>query len=140
MKRSIVFAASLAAAFVGLMTTVRAADATYTADQAKRGEAIFDDWGRCYECHLKSLQGDPQRLTMPLIGDGFMRKWSAQPLSELHYKIRYTMPQMYRGQGTLRPQETADLIAYILQRNGVPPGDKEIAADESQLKQVMIKK
>ena len=140
MKGSMVFAASLAAAFVGLMTTVRAADATYTAEQAKRGEAIYADWGRCYECHLKTFEGDPQRQAAPIIGVGFMRKWSSQPLSELHYKIRYTMPQGYRGAGTLRENDVSDLIAYILQRNGVPPGDKELPKTEGELKQLMIKK
>jgi mono/diheme cytochrome c family protein len=140
MKHSMVLAASLAAACFGLMTPVQAADATYTADQAKRGEEIYNDWGRCYTCHLRSLEADPQQKAAPLIGVGFMRKWSAQPVSELHYKIRYTMPAAYRGQGTLRESEVSDLIAFLLQRNGVPPGDKELPKTEAELKALMIKK
>ena len=93
MKRLILLAAGLAVV-AGAVTTVHAAEATYTADQAKRGEEIYNDWGRCYTCHLKNLESDPQQKAAPLIGVGFMRKWSAQPLSELHYKIRLTMPAM----------------------------------------------
>ena len=138
MKRLMLVAAGLTLALAGTISTVRAADATYTPEQAKRGQEIFNDWGRCYTCHLNSLEGDPQQKAAPLVGVGFMRKWSAQPLSELHYKIRYTMPAMYRGQGTLRESEVSDLIAYILQRNGVPPGGQEIAKTEAQLKATTI--
>ena len=140
MKRLMLFAAGLAVALAGTMTTARAADATYSAEQAKRGEEIFNDWGRCYTCHLKSLEGDPQQKAAPLIGVGFMRKWSAQPISELHYKIRYTMPSAYRGAGTLREDQVSDLIAYLLQRNGVPPGGQELPKTEAALKQHMVKK
>jgi S-disulfanyl-L-cysteine oxidoreductase SoxD len=101
----------------------------YTDTQAKRGQTIYND--RCSSCHGEKLEG---RLAPPLTGDDFTYDWAKQPLSELFGKIRNTMPQ--DNPGKLSPQETADLVAYILQSAKFPAGRSELGSDEAVLKQI----
>jgi len=113
-------------------------DGVYTAAQAQRGEHIFNGVGRCYECHLRNLQGDPQRRALPLAGPDFVSNWSDKSLDDLFYKIQYTMPTDIRGAGTLPVEQVADLIAYIFQKNGYPAGSQELGTDRSQLKTIAM--
>jgi mono/diheme cytochrome c family protein len=101
----------------------------YTENQAKRGEAVYKD--RCTSCHGEMLEG---RLGPPLTGTDFINDWAKQPLSELYGKIRNTMPQ--DNPGKLTAQETADILAYILQTGKFPAGRGELNADEAVLKQI----
>ena len=101
----------------------------YTEEQAKRGQAIYTD--RCLSCHGEALRG---RLGPPLTGDDFIAAWEKQPLSELVNKIRNTMPQ--DNPGKLTGQQTADIVAYMLQAGKFPAGRAELGADEAVLKQV----
>lgn len=144
MKGWMMCAASLVAVFVGLMmTTARAADATFTAEQAKRGEEIYMDWGRCYYCHGRNLEGKPKHGATSLVGDRFIRSWSARPLSELHRKVHLNMPPggaNGSGAGTLLENQVSDLVAFMLQRNGVPPGATALPSRGDQLTDTMIKR
>jgi len=69
-----------------------------------------------------------------LTGDEFVSDFAKQPLSELFGKIRNTMPQ--DNPGKLMPEETADILAYILQAGKFPAGRAELRADEAALKQI----
>jgi mono/diheme cytochrome c family protein len=99
----------------------------YTAAQANRGQAVYKE--RCASCHGDSLGG---RLGPPLTGDDFLAAWDKEPLSELFGKIKNTMPQ--DAPGKLTSQQTADLLAYILQAGKFPAGNAELRADEAVLK------
>jgi cytochrome c2 len=101
----------------------------YTGEQAKRGEPIYKE--RCASCHGETLAG---RLGPPLTGDDFVGNWNRQPLSELFSKIRNTMPQ--DAPGKLTAQQTADIVAYVLQAGKFPPGGIELRSDEAALKQI----
>src|ERR1051325_7245437 len=101
----------------------------YTDVQARRGEVVYKD--RCASCHGGTLQGS---LGPPLAGDDFTGDWDKQPLSELFNKIRNTMPQ--DAPGKLSAQQTADVLAYILQAGKFPAGRTELRADEAALKQI----
>jgi cytochrome c len=114
-------------------------DGVYTAEQAQRGEKLFTGFGRCYVCHLRTLEGDKQQMATPLAGP-FLTVWNGRTLDDLAYKIRYTMPVGIRRAGTLTVEETSDLIAYILQQNKMPAGSQELGTDSSQLKQITIKR
>src|SRR2546426_11868178 len=70
----------------------------------------------------------------PLTGEDFVSDFAKQPLSELFGKIRNTMPQ--DNPGKLTPEETADILAYILQAGKFPAGRAELRADEAALKQI----
>jgi mono/diheme cytochrome c family protein len=104
--------------------TVR--DGVYTDAQAARGQAIYQK--QCASCHgakLEGLQGPP------LIADVFVSHWHTQPLSDLAGKIRNTMPA--GATGTLTPQQSVDLVAFILKSGGFPAGKTDLAADEATL-------
>ena len=47
------------------------ASGVYTADQAKRGQAVYVD--ACSKCHLDDLSGGKD--SPPLVGDDFLAGW-----------------------------------------------------------------
>jgi S-disulfanyl-L-cysteine oxidoreductase SoxD len=101
----------------------------YTEAQATRGQAIYKD--RCTSCHGDGLEG---RSGPPLTGEAFLTDWNKEPLFELANKVRNTMPQT--DPGTLSWQQTADLLAYILQAGKFPSGSRELRGDEQALKEI----
>jgi len=129
MSRQVVIAAALIVWMTSLThaqgaRTVR--DGVYTDAQAARGQAIYQK--QCVSCHgakLEGLQGPP------LIADVFVSHWHTQPLSDLAGKIRNTMPA--GATGTLTPQQSVDLVAFILKSGGFPAGKTDLAADEATL-------
>ncbi len=132
MSRQVVIAAALIVWVTSLThaqgaRTVR--DGVYTDAQAARGQAIYQK--QCVSCHgakLEGLQGPP------LIADVFVSHWHTQPLSDLAGKIRNTMPA--GATGTLTPQQSVDLVAFILKSGGFPAGKTDLAADEATLAKI----
>ena len=105
-----------------------ASDGVYTAEQAARGEALYDK--QCASCH------GPIRAFVPemaaLLGDHtFRAKWRGRPLGELFDLIRRTMPQ--DAPGSLSPAQSAELVAYILSGNRKPAGPTPLADDAERL-------
>jgi hypothetical protein len=72
----------------------------------------------------------------PLAGSDFLADWSAQPLLELANKIRRTMPK--DDSERLTPQQTAEVLAYMLQVGKFPTGRTELSPDDAALKQVSL--
>jgi mono/diheme cytochrome c family protein len=101
----------------------------YTDEQARRGQATYNI--QCASCHGDTLAG---RSGPPLTGGDFVSAWSKEPLSELFSKIRNTMPQ--DAPGKLTGDQTADILAYILQAGKFPAGRAPLRADEAALKQI----
>ena len=106
-------------------------DGVYTDSQAKRGEAVAN--AKCQACHGERLAGD---MGPPLAGADFLANWDGKPASELFEKIRTTMPQ--GEEGTLTPNQTADLISYLFQLSKFPGGTAELSSDASALAQIQI--
>ena len=101
----------------------------YTPEQATRGQGLYKE--KCAACHGESLGGG---LGPPLTGDFFISDFNKQPLSELVSKIRYTMPE--NDPGKLTPQQSTDIVAYILQVGKFPAGRAELRPDDAVLKQI----
>jgi mono/diheme cytochrome c family protein len=101
----------------------------FTADQAKRGADVYKS--RCASCHGDTLSG---ASGPPLVGNDFLEDWNKGPLSELFTKIRSTMPQ--NDPGKLSGEQTADIVAYILQAGKFPAGRAELRADVAALEQI----
>src|SRR5262245_59262607 len=115
---------------VAVQTSPRSiSDGVYTEQQAQRGQTIYR--ARCSSCHGDALGG---RTGPPLSGQDFATGWSAQPLIELANKIRRTMPRDESAR--LTSQETADVLAYMLQVGKFPSGRAELPTDDAALKQV----
>jgi mono/diheme cytochrome c family protein len=111
--------------------TRTANDRVYTDAQATRGRTLYR--GKCATCHGDALEG---KLAPALSGSAFLGVWGAQPLSELAGKIQKTMPA--DDPGKLKPSESADLVAYILQAGKFPSGRNELSADEAVLKSIVL--
>jgi mono/diheme cytochrome c family protein len=103
-------------------------EGVYTAEQATRGQAIYKE--RCATCHGATLGG---AQAPPLTGDEFMRVWGG-PLADLVNKIQNTMP--VNDPGKLTRQQSADLVAHMLQVGRFPAGRAELDADEAALKRI----
>jgi mono/diheme cytochrome c family protein len=107
-------------------------DGVYTEAQVERGLAVSK--ATCSACHGEGLVGSPDP---PLIGDPFLGVWSGRSLAELYDKIQTTMPG--NEPGTLKPQQVADAVAYILKVNNFPAGTTELAADKEAIKDIRIR-
>ena len=64
----------------------------------------------------------------------FAQSWSHPQLTvdDLAFLVRTTMPP--RMSRTLQPQETADVVAFLLSENDYPPGAETLALDSPRLK------
>jgi mono/diheme cytochrome c family protein len=121
------FAASLSlAVHAGQARTVE--QGVYSEAQATRGQQVYQ---LCQPCHGDTLGGG---LGPPLAGEDFLRNWRDWPLSDLATKIQNTMPQ--NNPGSLTPQQTADVMAYILKVGKFPAGPADLVSDAAVLKEV----
>jgi len=99
-------------------------DGVYTAAQADRGEGTARSV--CFACHSQSEWQTPM----------FIRVWSGRPIHQMWENLRMTMP--YDSPGRLSAQEYADVIAYMLELNGVPAGETELPSDSEGLMQITV--
>jgi S-disulfanyl-L-cysteine oxidoreductase SoxD len=138
--RVIVFALAITCVVSGFSRTVSSAqqavrttnDAVFTAEQAKRGEVLYQFI--CARCHGAALTGI--EAAPPLAGATFSASWSGAPMSDLFERIRVSMPQ--DKPGSLSRQQTADVAAYILSFNKAPAGQTELPGDADVLKAINI--
>ena len=105
-------------------------DGVYTADQANRGSALYQQ--QCASCHGKDLEGGGQ--TPPLTGDGFKSNWNGQPLGDLFERMSSTMPADEPGK--LSGDQNAEILAWMLKQNGFPAGSTPMKGDGGSLKQI----
>jgi mono/diheme cytochrome c family protein len=103
----------------------------YNEGQAKRGESI--SLRKCVICHGEELVGNE---APGLVGPDFLGSWTTQTLGDLFDRTKKTMPA--DAPGNLSPQETADLLAYMLSLNQFPAGEKELSSDMAILSQIRI--
>lgn len=104
----------------------------YTTVQVSRGQTIYQ--AECASCHREDLTG--QDMSPSLVGVGFAFKWQGRSVQELYASMRYGMPQT--APGSLSDRAYADLTAFLLSRNGFPPGEGELGADEDRLALIEI--
>jgi len=99
-------------------------DGIYTDAQAAQGAQRYK--ATCALCHGPVLEGNGE--APPLVGR-FMPDWEGTTLSDLYDKIHDTMPLF--APGTLKPEDTTDILAFILQANGFPSGATPLAAGDA---------
>jgi len=109
-------------------------DGVYSDAQAGRGKKAYIT--HCAECHNEGLQGGD--LAPALKGDDFLLQWNDKSMAELFERTQKTMPQS--NPGGLMPQETADILAYVLQVNRMPAGQADLPGDAAALKGITITK
>lgn len=105
-------------------------DGVYSERQAERGRVLY--LAQCASCHGDDLSG--MGFAPGLAGNDFLSLWTGQPLENLYSRTRTTMPEDMPG--SLLPEETMDLVAYVLQMNGLPPGPGEL--ERGNLEEIII--
>jgi hypothetical protein len=86
----------------------------FSAAQAERGKAVVD--AHCIRCHAASR---------PLSGDLFMLHWEGHTVARLFRKMKETMPPNQAD--AVSDQEKLDALAFVLQQNGFPAGEADVA-------------
>src|SRR5262249_54713493 len=99
-------------------------DGVYTQAQSDRGKAALLQNG-CNGCHAADLSG---AWGPALKGDRFVTDWENGSINRLFLKIRETMPPLNAEQ--VSPATKIDIVAYLLQVNGFPPGSTTLNADD----------
>jgi S-disulfanyl-L-cysteine oxidoreductase SoxD len=132
MQRGFAVAAILFAAAALSVAYAAGPDASgisYSAGQAEQGGTVYGL--RCVSCHGDTLTGGVGGGP-PLTGDYFFGLWGEQPLAAVYSFIKSAMPE--DNPGSLSNSQVTQVLAYILQFNGFPAGDAEMAigAEEVQ--------
>ena len=95
-------------------------DGIFTVAQAERGAAVFTSI--CADCHE----------TVEWQDDAFRARWDGESIWRFWHYIYEQMPD---GEPpyTLPRQQVTDVLTYILQLNGLPPGDMELGSDDDSI-------
>jgi PQQ-dependent dehydrogenase (methanol/ethanol family) len=76
---------------------------------------------KCQTCHGPELQGTGAPA---LKGRSFTLQWNGKTLSDLYNYVHQEMP--LGNPSSLRLQEYADIVAFILSQNGLPSGNEKL--------------
>lgn len=109
-------------------------DGIYTESQAERGEALYHH--ECAGCHGDKLTGKESENVPALTGKDFQEDWNGDTVGGLFKQILRKMPQ--DDPGTLTPQQTADLVAFLLNFNKFPAGKTELPAKTEVLDEIRL--
>ena len=98
----------------------------YTTAQADRGQVLYRS--KCASCHA------PNRVT----DDLFYTSFAGKPLWEMFDVISDSMPE--DDPGSLKKEEYADVIAYLLKLNNFPAGMDDLPSDKDALAAILMEK
>jgi mono/diheme cytochrome c family protein len=87
----------------------------YTAAQAANGAKAYQK--TCAGCHGAKLQGG---MGPALVGRQFWLNYAGKKASTLWSDVHTTMPMS--APGSVSAKRSVDIVAYLLQKNGVPAG------------------
>jgi sarcosine oxidase len=91
----------------------------YTQTQARKGAETYNKY--CSACHTRAEHS----------GEAFRSTWGGRTTFELFDYLRTTMPS--DNPGRLSRGEYTDIVAFLLQQNGMPAGPRRLSADPKQL-------
>jgi mono/diheme cytochrome c family protein len=109
-------------------------DGAYSEAQAARGRVLYE--AQCAFCHQSDLRG--QGFAPALIEDTFASRWQDGNLGDLFTIVKVTMPQ--DKPASLTDDENAAIVAYLLQANRYPAGQRDLGPDPAALKDVLFTK
>jgi mono/diheme cytochrome c family protein len=137
MKRHLIAAGSMyvaATIVVSAQAPVRTVwDGVYTAEQAARGKSQYAT--SCARCHGGSLEGG---MGASLVGTAFWNKWREQSVGDLLGYVSQNMPMGVQA-AVLSPPVYADVVAYLLSSNDLPPGSTNLSATSGTDAQIVPK-
>jgi mono/diheme cytochrome c family protein len=122
LTRFLIAAVVWAAGFAAVLAQAPASvlDGVYTTAQAERGHVAYE--GRCIQCHEGQEADGPQ-----LTNKAFLDRWREDTLEPLFTFVKTTMPG--NTPGSLDPRVYADIIAFLLEANGLPAGPRELSPE-----------
>ena len=97
-------------ALCGVMSTQEGA---FTKDQAERGSVVYEE--HCVVCHPVEFY------------EVKLQVWQHAYVIELFDALTATMPQ--ENPGSLTTEQYLDVLAYVFQITGSPPGDAELTLE-----------
>ena len=107
-------------------------DGIGTDAQVKRGADVYQ--AQCATCHDSQLAGSG---TAPaLVGTDFAANWKDETVGSLFDRVRATMPA--DNPGSLKRDQVADLVAFILNFNKYPLAQKDLPSESEALKAIKI--
>ncbi len=95
-------------------------DGAYTEAQAARGKSAYNT--SCAGCHREDLTGYQGVLN----GNRFWEHWREDSLKSFFNVTKMTMPR--GAPRSLTDQQYLDIVAYVLQVNGLPAGNTELTS------------
>ena len=96
----------------------------YSQGQARKGEETYRRY--CSGCHTPATHS----------GEAFQAAWGGRSAADLYDYLRTTMPD--DNPGKLSRGQYTDIVAYLLQLNGMPAGPRSLSADPGRLEQIRI--
>src|SRR4029077_6892159 len=133
----LISAAALAVATAGAVRAQAPAgkttnDGVFAVAQVKKGGDPYQQ--QCAACHDAQLTGSG---TAPaLAGTDFSANWKDETVGALFERIRATMPA--DNPGSLKRDQVADLVSFILNFNKYPTSQKELGTEFEALKAIKI--
>ena len=127
-----VFAVVAMSVVVAAQATKSVNDGVYTAEQAKRGEALYRE--TCSACHGDNLEGSGPMP--PLSGKDFLANWQGKTVGDLFEKTTTSMPAT--APGTLTPEQAADILSFVLSSGKYPAGTTALDAKIEPLLQIKL--
>jgi mono/diheme cytochrome c family protein len=107
-------------------------DGIFTEPQAQRGRNEYTR--ACASCHAEDLRG---LSTAPsLVEESFAFQWEDMSVGDFFVRTRTLMPS--DRPNSLSSESYRDIVAFILQSNKFPSGEKELDADLDALRQILI--
>ena len=107
------------------VTSAQSNFVSYTQNQALSGQEIYET--RCASCHGYNLEG--YELAPSLSGNFFTRRWGSGTADKLALNVRRMPP----NETSLSQKEATDVLAYLLNRNGVEHGKTPLSSDIQSL-------
>jgi mono/diheme cytochrome c family protein len=113
--KTLAYGLAVAASLAGLL-----AAQISSPQQAKQGQAVYQE--KCAACHGPDLEGGDHAPS--LRGDEFWSSWDQKKARALYGRILTSMPP--EDAGSLAEKDVIRIVAYLLQANGMPAGDKDV--------------
>jgi polar amino acid transport system substrate-binding protein len=107
-------------------------DKVYTDAQASRGKESY--MTACSACHSEDLGGSG--YAPALKGKEFDAAWRDKTVGEFVARVRKVMPP--DNPGSLAPETYSDIVAFVLQENKYPAGDRELGTDPAVLRGIRM--
>jgi mono/diheme cytochrome c family protein len=122
--------------------STRRAQPLYTLEQAERGRVAFDK--QCAYCHsVDPKLSTPKDLLEPLpstFGGHFIERVVNDKVVYPTALALFSKLESMPGSDTrlVSDQQRVDIVAYLLQANGLPAGDREIPLDHDVMRLMML--